>query len=333
MKIRADFCNGDFVHLGFDSILYYRRRLITPKSFGYQTTLIKRDSTQIEFGPMYLSIRAAVNAVIEQHKVDARTALQLFYPKLKEYPKDAPEGLEVVARGICPVTGQDLVQFKALGDIIFDHPHHVDNAERAYKVTAGSVSGWMPEECGSRYCWVDGTSSMSGTANNVLVTNHSRVIGSRAKVSWIRNSVVSHSEVIGSIVQKSDLKDCHLMDCGVRKTTIEEVSALDTSMNSCTFGLGQFGNTRAASSSANNVVALSSIVTDLDGASVHLVSSKVEDCRIYSSFVKYHDLTGVNLFESNLVSDKPISLAQDLILHDKVRVHLLVSENIKVTVT
>ena len=306
---RINFSNGDYLLFSEGSIHYYRKHLQTPKTFGYKVTTLK-EGTQLRHGPLRLAIIAAQVKIGEE----AANMLhpQTMVPVISENPN-----FEVIDRGACPQTGQELVRVVARRNVSFDHPIHPENEERRYRVSEGETSGWMPEECVmNKSVWVDNSSSLSGDAQNTLVTNNSQVIGSSIAMSWIRRSHVSHSTVLLCVVQTADVKDSDISDCGVRRCTVVELNAQNTSMNGCQLAVAHISKSTLADSSLTNCVIISSSTNKLTGTSAHVIECEVNHVTLNNSTFNGYALEEGSATECSLTDKDGGHLSQFLLIHN-----------------
>lgn len=311
---RINFSNGDYLLFGKTSIHYYRKHLLTPKSFGYKVTTLK-EGTQLRYGPLRLAVIAA------QVKLGDDAANMLSPQTLVSVP-DQNDKFEVIERGACPHTGQSLVRVVTRKRISFDHPIHPDNEERRYIVHEGEKSGWMPEDCVmNKNVWVDNSSSLSGDAQNVLVTNNSKVIGSSIALSWVRRSAVTHCTVLMSIVQSSDVKDSDISDCGVRRCNVVELNAQNGTLNGCQIAVAHITKSSIAESSMTNCVVVSSTGNKLTGTSSHLIGCEVDHVTLNSSTFNGYALTEGTATECDMVDNNGGHLSQFLLIHNHDRSH------------
>ena len=301
MMTRVCFKNGDYVLLGEKQHLYYRKHYAPRGKCTYTVTTITPE-TLLGCTPKAIALREAVTTARSSDRNKIKVP-DIFFPKIME-PIYTPDGsLETVDHSSCPITCQTLVRFKALSDLVFSHPVHSEAEDRVYKVKAGTVSGWMPEYCGNQNVWVDEGSMLSGYAENVLVTGNSNVVNSHVTRVWARSSTIVDSNVFNSVVQKSNVDDCDLDDCGVRRTAMVEVTAKKSSFIDSTAGVSWFRGSQNIKATAMLVVVTDSIVQESEINCSSIVESKITFSTVKNSFVTNHLIESSHVIQSKLADN------------------------------
>lgn len=313
--ITLEFPNGDRILFGKSNVIYYRRKLITPDSFGWDNTILTADSG-VYPGPMQYAIKAALETV---RKLEQESGTQPhFIPKFlsNQIPKPAAK-VRCIEKGQCQTTGQSIERVVAEEDLVFPHPLHPGNEDRVFRVKAGDESGWIPHGLAQGGdVWVDRTSFLSGTARYGLVTKRSRVVGSSIFGSWIRDSTVDLSTVLNSVVQQSTIIDTHAENSGIRASSVRNAYTKGCSFNHSTAAVCNLTDIRL-NQSALNVSVLSKVSGDsLKANSSHLINVLVDNCSVIASFVENARLVEGKTFSSKLGSkDQMIELKQFIRIH------------------
>lgn len=300
--LRVELANGDYVLLGKEQVSHYRKSMITRGQLCYAVKIFKRGELT-ERGPEAFALRKALIAVVEQRVVSAHEALQLFFPQHDD-SIEIPECFQIVEeREVDDITQ---VRVKALTTVTLSHPLHLSDPERTFIIQIGEISGWMPAHCLNKNVWVTEDSSLDvhSEARNSIISGVSNVgNGCKVQSSWVRNSVLDNSTVIGSVLHKSYLTYSDVFDCGLRNVTSQECQVRSSSISNCQMGISYFEKVRC-----NDASFIASILQEctIEKGEVHashlirsrftngnrILDSTLTDCIINEASVINSEVTG-----------------------------------------
>lgn len=316
-SLTLEFPNGDRVLFGKNNIIHYRRKLVTPDSFGWQNTILTAESG-VYPGPLQYALKAALE-VAHAAADKAGTQLSLvpqFLPN--QIPKPVVK-VRCIEKGRCSVTGQSIERVVAEESLIFPHPLHPGDNERVYRVEAGTESGWMPHGIAQGGdVWVDDSSFLSGSARYAIVTNRSKVVGSSVFGSWIRSSTVDLSTTLNSVVQKSSVIDSHIENSGIRSSSIHSAYTKGCALNHSNAAVCDLKETRLANSELTTCIAIKVTGERLSASSSHLLETLIDGCTVVSSFVQNASLSEGKAVNSKITKqEQPTELSQFIMIHNK----------------
>lgn len=303
---RVKFPNGDYVWLGQNCHRYYRKRTAVDGTHDYYGFAYYR-GVEYNVSPIFYRVCAAATLLDDPKG---------FVPKAKDCEYTGTS-LIISDERTCVVTKQKLVRFKACHDMVFMHPLEASE-DRVYVVKEGTVSGWMPPECGDLNVWVDDTSSLSGYAAHSIVTSNSRVVNCSVSFSWVRGeSNLADSQIDKCVIQGSQSVDSDILDCAVRRkssianSNLKHSSILESSLGSCWVANSKVTDTESILSVISNSTlmqtnfmqsfSLDSSITNGRIGTSKLKNSTVEDSVVYNSTTTDQSETHELLISDNRV--------------------------------
>lgn len=229
-----DLPSGNIVLLGDKQHIHRRRKFDNNRAASFENTIIPKFSHRYP-DPVYFDIQEAVMLYMGQEEHNSERA---WIPEQTVVAQQAKQHVKAIEYG--GNEGQLLVRYEAVKEFSIKNPLS-SNEEREFKITVGSKSGWMPASVDpvADNVWVTESSKVTGYILNAYVCNGAEVTESFIAGSIINVSDIKRSTVVMSRCVMSSLDNCHITASSIRNDcTLINLYAIDSmfeqsSINAC----------------------------------------------------------------------------------------------------